>query len=79
MLLHWLYHLIPGNYKTKSNNTSNKEFDEYEVVALAKRLNITLDDMKEMSFVSLANILLSSVEEDETKEATQEEIDRYFG
>lgn len=48
------------------------------MVALAKRLNITLDDMKEMSFVSLANILLSSVESDE-KEATQEDIDRYFG
>lgn len=48
------------------------------MVALAKRLNITFDDMKEMSFVSLANILLSSVEEDE-KEATQEDIDKYFG
>ena len=72
--------LIPyqGNYKTKSNNTSNKEFDEFEVVALAKRLNISLDDMKEMSFVSLANILLSSVEDDE-KQATQEDIDKYFG
>lgn len=72
--------LIPyqGNYKTRSNNTSNKEFDEYEVVALAKRLNITIDDMKEMSFVSLANILLSSVEDDE-KPATQEDIDKYFG
>lgn len=34
--------------------------------------------MKEMSFVSLANILLSSVEDDE-KQATQEDIDRYFG
>ena len=34
--------------------------------------------MKEMSFVSLANILLSSVEDDE-KEATQEDIDKYFG
>ena len=72
--------LIPyqGSYKTKSNNTSNKEFDEYDVVALAKRLNITLDDMKEMKYVSLMNILLSSVEEDE-KQATQEDIDRYFG
>ena len=72
--------LIPyqGNYKTKSNNTSNKEFDEYDVVALAKRLNITLDDMKEMSYNSLINILLSSVEDDE-KVATQEDIDRYFG
>ena len=53
--------------------------DEYEVVALAKRLNITLDDMKEMSFVSLANILLSSVQEDTEQTATQEDIDRYFG
>lgn len=35
--------------------------------------------MKEMSFVSLANILLSSVEEDNEKSATQEDIDRYFG
>ena len=72
--------LIPyqGSYKTKSNNTSNKEFDEYDVVALAKRLNITLDDMKEMSYNSLINILLSSVEDDE-KQATQEDIERYFG
>ena len=69
---------IPGNYKTKSNNTSNKEFDEYEIVALAKRLNISIDDMKEMSFNSLANILLSTVDDD-TREATQEDIDKYFG
>lgn len=34
--------------------------------------------MKEMSFVSLANILLSSVEDDE-KPATQADIDKYFG
>lgn len=52
--------------------------DEYEVVALAKRLNITIDDMKQMSFVSLVNILMSSVEEHE-KKATQEDIDKYFG
>lgn len=48
------------------------------MVALAKRLNITLDDMKEMSYVSLMNILLSTVEDDE-KQATQEDIDKYFG
>lgn len=35
--------------------------------------------MKEMSFVSLANILLSSVEEDTEQTATQQDIDRYFG
>ena len=35
--------------------------------------------MKEMSFVSLANILLSSVEEDTEQTPTQQDIDRYFG
>lgn len=34
--------------------------------------------MKEMSFVSLSNILLSNVQEEQT-EATQEDIDRMFG
>lgn len=52
--------------------------DEYAVVGLAKRLNITLDDMKQMSFVSLVNILLSATEETE-REATQKDIDRMFG
>lgn len=49
-------------------------------MALAKRLNITLEDMKNMSFVSLMNILISTVEEkEETKKATQEDINRVFG
>ena len=51
-------------------------------MALAKRLNITIDDMKEMSFVSLLNILLSTIEKetaDDTRMATQEDIDRVFG
>ena len=72
-------HPYQGNYKTlttKSNN--NTPMDEYEVVALAKRLDITFDDMKQMSFVSLTNILLSNVEEKE-QQATQEDIDKYFG
>lgn len=34
--------------------------------------------MKEMSYNSLINILLSTVEDD-VKEATQEDINRYFG
>lgn len=51
--------------------------DEYEVVALAKRLNITFDDMKKMSFVSLINILLSTTSNDE-REATQSDIDAMF-
>ena len=67
-----------GNYKKIKTSNNKKDMDIYEVVALAKRLNITLEDMKEMTYVSLINILLSSVEEDET-EATQSDIDAFFG
>lgn len=75
-------HVLPyqGNYKKIKTNGSNDEpVDEYEVVALAKRLNITMDDMANMSFVSLINILLSSVEEDKEKQASQSDIDKFFG
>ena len=52
-------------------------------MALAKRLNITMDDMKEMSFISLLNILLSNIENNTSnngvRDATQEDIDRFMG
>lgn len=51
--------------------------DEYELVALGKRMGLTLDDMKKMSLVSYINILASGVETEE--EATQADIDKYFG
>lgn len=74
---------ISGEIKQIPNNSQSDEpIDEYEVMALAKRLNITMDDMKEMSFVSLLNILLSTIENesfDGTRKATQEDIDRVFG
>ena len=68
-----------GTLKQVNNsNKSDKAADEYEIVALAKRLNITFDDMKQMSFISLANILLNKIDEEETN-ATQSDIDRMFG
>ena len=52
--------------------------DIYNIVALAKRLNITLEDMEKMSFVSLMNILYSTIEEKENR-ATQKDIDMLLG
>lgn len=76
-----LVHPYQGDYKSiNSNSNSDEPIDEYEIVALAKRLNITMDDMASMSFVSLINILLSSVEDKEKeKKPTQEDIDKMFG
>ena len=54
--------------------------DEYEIMALCIRLGITPEMMREMSFVSLVNILISSVEEKETtRKATQEDINMFKG
>lgn len=63
----------------KQTNSSDEELDEYGVYALAKRLGITKDEMLDMSYISLMNILISSVgAEDDTKMATQEDINKFF-
>lgn len=65
--------------KTKATNDSDEEIDEYVVYSLAKRLGISKEEMLSMSYVSLMNILITSVGvEDDTKMATQEDIDRWF-
>ena len=81
----WNALLLPfqGEIKKIPNNSQNSEpIDEYEILALAKRLNITIDDMKQMSFTSLLNILLSSVDDSsstsDVRNTTQEDIDRLF-
>lgn len=63
----------------KKTNNENDEIDEYTIYALAKRLGITKEEMESMSYISLLNILISSTgAEDDVKEATQEDIDRWF-
>lgn len=48
-------------------------------MSLCKRLGISIDEMKEMSFVSLFNILISATNTETETNATQEDIDRLFG
>lgn len=71
-------HPFQGDYKTfphKSNN--NDPIDEFEIIALSKRLGISTNEMKDMSFVSLMNVLISSIDkEDTTRNATQADIDK---
>ena len=66
-----------GEYKPIKGSSGGKA-DEYDVFALASRLNISIEDMKQMSYVSLMNILISSVEKEE-KQATEEDIRKMFG
>lgn len=55
--------------------------DEYTTLALGKRLGISIEDMKQMSFVSFVNILISAVEDNSngTRKATKEDIERFVG
>ena len=78
-MLYLPYLLVSNLKQVKVENQTSKEVDEYEVVALAKRLGITFEEMKQMSYISLMNILLSSVDSEDTQTATQEDIDRMFG
>jgi len=71
-------HPFQGELKEVDSLPSNNEpMDIFEVVALAKRLNISFDDMKEITFITLLNILISSVKDDTTK-ASQKDIDAFL-
>lgn len=71
-----------GTLKKTSTQSSDDDepLDIYKIVALAKRLNITFEDMKQMSFISLLNILLATVEDENgEREAKQSDIDALLG
>ena len=76
------YHPYQEGKLKKVKHSANKEdVDEYTIYALAIRLGITKEEMESMSFVSLMNILISSVSDEDNggvREATQEDIDRMF-
>lgn len=68
-----------GEYKHLPKTNNEEPADEFEIMSLAIRQGITVEAMKDMSFVSLVNILISSVHhEDGERKATQEDIDRMF-
>lgn len=63
--------------KHKSSNTT--ELNEYELFALAKRLNFGIPELKKITFITLINTLLASVDENvKTQEATEEDINAFF-
>ncbi len=69
-----------GEFKELPNvEESNEEIDEFEVFALAKRLGISKEEMLDMSFVSLVNILISNLDTEQEKKGTEADVRRMFG
>ena len=59
---------------------TRKMANSIEIMALEIRQGIRPEDMQQMSFVSLMNILISAVEEkDTTRKASKEDIERFVG
>jgi len=61
------------------SSTNNEPIDEYEIIALAKKLGISTEEMKDMSFTSLLNILISSIDTEKEIKATEDDVRRMFG
>lgn len=66
-----------GEWATNKNKNNSGETPKmYEIIAIAKRLNYSFEEMKQISFTTLMNLLLSNVkQESEEQEATQNDID----
>ncbi len=67
-----------GEYPTTNSENNAEEFDIFYMISLAKRQNFSFSELKEISFVTLLNILFSSVDKNEETEATQNDIDAFF-
>lgn len=64
-----------GHYrnKNKTDNETNEEFDVYDMIALALKCGIRYEDLGEMSYTTLANILDAFMPK--KKKPTQAQID----
>lgn len=61
------------------SSANNEPIDEYEIISLAKKLGISTEEMKDMSFTSLLNILISSIDTEKEIKATEDDVRRMFG
>lgn len=64
----------------KKENTSKQEvFSEYNFIASALKMGLTLKDLEEISFMGVYKMMISMMDNEElVKKATQEDIDDLF-
>lgn len=71
-------HPFQGEYKKSQKKTNDRPADEFEVFSVALRLGLNTEDLKQMSFVSLYNTIISCTNEETTHKATQQDINKYL-
>lgn len=65
-----------GEWKTSNRSGDGEDIKMYEIIAIAKRLHFSFDELKEISFTTLINMIMNNVESD-SREATQNDIDSF--
>lgn len=78
-LYYLLLHPFQGEYKKTKVKSNDSPADEYEIYGVAKRLGISIEEMKQMSFVSLYNTIISCTSEETERKSTLDEAKAFLG
>ena len=67
--------------KLYGESNTKEKFPEHEFVGSCLRVGLTINDLKELTYVDIMKILLTFIEpkKDNNKKATQKDIDRLLG
>lgn len=66
--------------RIKTNENTKEPFPEHEFIASCLRVGLSLNDLKELTYIDCMKILLSFLgEENKEKIATQRDIDKLLG
>lgn len=71
-------HPFKGNSNHTTQSSSSEDIDIYDIVAVALKFGLRMEDLKDMTLVSLSNIIYSYTRKREPM-ATQKDIDAFLG
>lgn len=65
-------------YKSSLNNNEDEnQINDYDVLFLTKKLNISFEEMNQMKYSDLVSILLQFDQDNITRKATQKDFDNF--
>ncbi len=65
--------------KIKNKEKTKEVFPEHEFLGSCLRVGLSLNDLKELTYVDVMKVLISYIEEKKERVATQRDIDKLLG
>lgn len=65
--------------KIKSKEQTKEVFPEHEFLGSCLRIGLSLNDLKELTYVDVMKILIGYIDEKKERVATQRDIDKLLG